>query len=117
MKDHGKTNRGTDETVRSLQQRLQSGEPLSAQMLAISRAGHDKGGIFVVLAEDGEYLWLADGRRRTLAAPKKKKQMHVQLVRHLPKELLAQMQEIRLDAHLRKIIEAYGGIYVKIGCH
>ena len=33
--------------------------------------------------------------------------MHVQLITHLPESLLEQMHEIRLDAHLKKIIKSY----------
>ena len=97
----------TDAIAAGLQQRLQNGEPLSANMLAVSRAGHDKDVLYVVLAQEGSYLWLADGKRRSLASPKKKKQMHVQLITHLPESLLEQMHEIRLDAHLKKIIKSY----------
>ena len=42
-----------------------------------SKSGHDKTLPFVVLRVDGEYLYLADGKRRTLEHPKKKKQKHV----------------------------------------
>ena len=78
-----------------------------SEMLAVSRAGHDKGTLYVVLADDGTYFWLADGKRKLLETPKKKKQMHVQVIRHLPDELLAQMQSITLDAHVRKILSNY----------
>ena len=54
-----------------------------SEMLAVSRAGHDKGTVYVVLAADDTYFWLADGTRRLLEKPKKKKQMHVQVIRHL----------------------------------
>ena len=87
----------TDAIAAGLQQKLQNGEPLSANMLAVSRAGHDKDALYVVLAQEGSYLWLADGKRRSLASPKKKKQMHVQLIKHLPESLLEQMREIRLE--------------------
>lgn len=83
------------------------GDVLSARMLAVSRAGHDKDTVYVVLAENGPYLYLADGRRRTLAKPKKKKRMHVQLITHLPADILDAMQDLRCDAHLRKAIRAY----------
>ncbi len=86
----------------------------TSDMLAISMAGHDKGGLFVVLEEippgdrdKATYYLLADGRRRTLEHPKKKKQKHVQLVRHLPKNVLSQMQEFTLDAQVRKILKSY----------
>ncbi len=77
----------TDVIAAGLQQRLQNGEPLSANMLAVSRAGHDKDVLYVVLAQEGSYLW-ETGKRRSLASPKKKKQMHVQLITHLPESLL-----------------------------
>ena len=76
-------------------------------MLAISRAGHDKDTLYVVLTYDDTYVWLADGRRRLLASPKKKKWKHVQVIRHLPEEILAQMSSIELDAHVRKILKNY----------
>ena len=32
--------------------------------LAVSLAGHDKGSIFLVIREDGDVIWLADGISR-----------------------------------------------------
>lgn len=34
--------------------------------LAWSLAGHDKEGIFIIIKEDAEYVYLADGRLRTV---------------------------------------------------
>ncbi len=79
----------------------------TSEMLAISRAGHDKDTLYVVLDGDDTYAWLADGKRRRLDAPKKKKWKHVQVIRHLPEELLARMQSFELDAHVRKILRDY----------
>lgn len=42
-----------------------------------SRAGHDCGGWFVVLRREGEYVFLADGKRRKKDKPKRKKLKHV----------------------------------------
>ena len=42
-----------------------------------SRAGHDRGDFQVVLRIDGAYAYMADGKRRTLENPKKKKLMHL----------------------------------------
>ena len=78
-----------------------------SEMLAVSRAGHDRGTVYVVLDADETYLWLADGKRKLLEKPKKKKQMHVQIIKHLPEELLGRMQSITLDAHVRKILADY----------
>ncbi|MBR1692356.1 MAG: KOW domain-containing RNA-binding protein [Lachnospiraceae bacterium] len=45
---------------------------------AKSKAGHDKDRIYVIVSEDAEYVYLADGRIRTAATPKKKKKKHIQ---------------------------------------
>lgn len=78
-----------------------------SELLAISKAGHDKGTVYVVLEADETYFWLTDGKRRLLENPKKKKQIHVQVIKHLSEELLEQMQSVTLDAHVRKILKKY----------
>ena len=45
-----------------------------------SDAGRDRGKLFVVLAVEGEYLLLADGKSRRVEAPKRKKRRHVLFV-------------------------------------
>ncbi len=49
--------------------------------LVISTAGHDKGTVFCVLDEDGQYLLLADGRKRKVQKPKRKKIKHIELIK------------------------------------
>ena len=49
-------------------------------MLARSKAGHDKGHVYVIMKEDGAYVYLVDGVHRTMDKPKKKKKMHVQVI-------------------------------------
>jgi ribosomal protein L14E/L6E/L27E len=46
--------------------------------VVFSKKGRDKGKAMVVLNIEGEYLFLADGKLRTLDKPKKKKLKHVQ---------------------------------------
>ncbi|MCL1877669.1 MAG: KOW domain-containing RNA-binding protein [Defluviitaleaceae bacterium] len=46
--------------------------------IVFSKAGRDKGMEMVVLEAEGEFLLLADGRRRTLEKPKRKKVKHIQ---------------------------------------
>ncbi|MDR2888623.1 MAG: KOW domain-containing RNA-binding protein [Lachnospiraceae bacterium] len=48
--------------------------------LAISRSGHDKGDIFIIIAETDEYLYVADGRSRTIDKPKRKNKKHLQII-------------------------------------
>ncbi len=42
-----------------------------------SLAGHDKGTHFIVLWSDNEYAIIADGKRKTIEKPKKKKLKHL----------------------------------------
>lgn len=49
-------------------------------MLAKSKAGRDKGHTYVVCEADGAYVYLTDGKLRTLSNPKKKKRKHVQFI-------------------------------------
>ena len=55
--------------------------------LAMSLAGHDRGHVFVVVKEEEGWVYLADGRGRTLEKPKRKNARHVQMIRHLPDEI------------------------------
>ncbi len=57
--------------------------------LATSKAGHDKGEVFVVVGEDGECFYLADGKSRRVGEPKKKNSKHVQIIRKIPEDALA----------------------------
>lgn len=50
-------------------------------MLARSTAGHDKSNIYVIIAEDSAYVYLVDGKVRTLDRPKKKKKKHIQIIK------------------------------------
>lgn len=50
-------------------------------MFAISKAGHDKGKMYLVVGEDETTVDLSDGRIRMLDNPKKKKKKHVQIVK------------------------------------
>ena len=49
-------------------------------MLARSKAGHDIEKVYVIVDVDEAYVYLVDGRIRTLDRPKKKKKKHVQLI-------------------------------------
>ena len=47
--------------------------------LVRSLAGHDKGTYYIIIREDSQYVYLADGRIKTAEKPKRKKKKHVQL--------------------------------------
>lgn len=43
-----------------------------------SKAGHDKGRLYVIVAEEGEFVYLSDGKARQPENPKKKRRKHIQ---------------------------------------
>lgn len=51
-----------------------------------SKAGHDKGKLYVVAAEEENFVYLCDGRLKPLEAPKKKRRIHVQPVNRTVEE-------------------------------
>ena len=76
-----------------------------------SAAGRDKGGIFCVAGGEGAYLLLADGKRRRLAAPKRKKVGHVSWpeqegFRHPALEKLRRGEPVS-DRELRRALAAF----------
>ncbi len=46
-------------------------------MVVISSAGHDGGGWHVVTGADKRYVYIADGKERKLAKPKRKNKKHI----------------------------------------
>lgn len=48
-------------------------------MFARSLAGHDKNKLYVIISVENEYVYLVDGKLKTLERPKKKKRKHIQI--------------------------------------
>lgn len=59
-------------------------ERIEAGMFARSKAGHDRGSLYLVYRVDEEYAYLIDGKRKTLQKPKKKNLKHIQIIRRIP---------------------------------
>lgn len=49
-------------------------------MLAKSKAGHDKDAVYVIYKLDEAYVYLVDGKLKTIEKPKKKKYKHIQII-------------------------------------
>ena len=62
-------------------------------VLARSKAGHDKNHVYLIWAQDAEYLYLVNGTTKRLSAPKKKKRMHVQLIKKIPPAVREVLEE------------------------
>ena len=61
--------------------------------LVTSRAGHDKGGLYVVVAEEGDFVFLCDGHLKPPDKPKKKRKKHIQRInQRVEGELLQKLQ-------------------------
>ena len=52
-------------------------------MLAVSKAGHDRGTAYVITGEEDEYVYLADGQSKTVDRPKKKNKKHIQVIKKI----------------------------------
>lgn len=85
-------------------------ENVSTGMMVRSLAGHDKGKVYLILRNDETYVYLADGKSRTLEHPKRKKYKHVQVDRRITpwiRNLLDQGREIQ-DSDIVRAIREYG---------
>lgn len=76
-----------------------------------SDAGRDRGKLFVVLAVEGEYLLLADGKSRKVESPKRKKRRHVLFVAADENRLSEKIksEEKITNSELRRTLAAYRG--------
>mgnify|MGYP002510630789 FL=1 len=73
-------------------------------MLATSKAGHDKDSVYVIIQEDGEYIYVADGRGRTVDRPKRKNRKHMQLIK---KKRMPEPGTGFDDLEIKRVIKEY----------
>ena len=76
-----------------------------------SIAGRDAGDLFFVLAAEGDFLLLADGKRRRVELPKRKRRKHVVLVAQsdTPGAQKIRSSEKITNSELRRAIAAMSG--------
>ena len=76
-----------------------------------SVAGRDAGSLFFVLAAEGDFLLLADGKQRRLENPKRKRRKHAALLRSDggPLSQKIRSSEQITNSELRKAIAAFRG--------
>lgn len=73
-------------------------------LLATSKAGHDKDSVYVIVKEDGDFVYIADGEGRTVEKPKRKNKKHIQPIR---KKRLPETAGGFNDIEIRKVIKEY----------
>lgn len=66
-------------------------------LFAISKAGHDKGNLYIIVREDEEYVYLADGNLKLLNKPKKKNRKHIQVINKKATDIIADEIESKSD--------------------
>lgn len=82
-------------------------EEIGVGAVVRSAAGHDRGGVFAVVSlADSAFAMLADGKRRKLEKPKKKKRKHLVLLGSLAQPVL-QGSNRMLRAALREFEAAH----------
>lgn len=81
----------------------------TAGQVVYSKNGRDKGRPFVVLSVEGDYLYLTDGKLRTLEKPKRKKIKHVQPTNFVDKTMQKKLKEQSyiLNADIIKLLKEY----------
>ena len=76
--------------------------------LAISRSGHDKDNVYVIVKEEDNMVYLADGSLKPLEKPKKKNRKHIQVIKKLPKEITEVFtQENFRNEEIKRAIKLY----------
>lgn len=77
---------------------------------AFSKAGHDKDSVYIVVAQEGSFVWLCDGRLKTFERPKKKNIKHIQIInRTVDEELLVRLinKETIFDEQIKYAIKQF----------
>jgi ribosomal protein L14E/L6E/L27E len=77
--------------------------------IAVSKAGHDTGEVFVILKSEAEYVYLMDGKNRTLEKPKKKNLKHIQCIHYTDENLSRRYanQEKIINEDVKRAIKLY----------
>ena len=81
---------------------------------ATSKAGHDKDRLYMIVGEEGECVYLCDGRLRGVEHPKKKKKKHIQIIHSSAQDTLIQIikqnlpgERNEINRQIRKTLEDY----------
>jgi hypothetical protein len=79
-------------------------------MMAVSKAGHDKNKIYVIVGEDETYVYLSDGEFKKIETPKRKRKKHIQpIVNNIDTALSDKLHknEVIRNEEIKKAIKDY----------
>ncbi len=82
---------------------------ISVGQIVFAKNGRDKGLAFIVTAIEGDYVFIVNGKNRTLEKPKKKKQKHIQISYYVDEEIGKTLVNngYLLDASIRSALARY----------
>lgn len=92
-------------------------------MLASSKTGRDKDAVYIIIKEEKEYVYLADGLRRKLNNPKKKNKKHIQIIQKMQDLALTEtiregtVNDLEIRMYIKSWHERQGVVNVKGGCN
>ena len=77
--------------------------------LAVSAAGHDKNEMYVIIQADQQYVYLADGKYKTIEKPKKKKKKHIQLINYIDPDIEKKFanSQLLINEDIKRAIKKY----------
>lgn len=78
-------------------------------MAVVSKAGRDKGELFLILRMEGEYAYIVDGQLRKVDKPKKKKLKHLQRIDYISEFISAKLDngDRVTNSEVRKALAQY----------
>ena len=76
--------------------------------LAKSLAGHDKGRIYMIIREENEMVYLADGKIRPVERPKCKRKKHIQpIYQKEESEYDERKSQVEQNEAIKRVIKQY----------
>ena len=81
---------------------------------ASSKAGHDKGTVYMILESDDVYVYLSDGKLRPTDKLKKKKLKHVQLIKQKDSDLAEKIEKNLFISNEEKVVEKLPNAFFKV---
>ena len=72
-------------------------------------SGHDKGKLYIIMEEEDEYVYLSDGRLRTVDKLKKKKKKHIQIIKKIDERIFLEIENHRQisNEEIKRAIKEY----------
>ena len=78
-------------------------------MFATSKAGHDKDTVYIIVRETDEYVYVSDGKLKTVDNPKKKNKKHIQIIKKESDDILREKLLNGQQIYNEEIRKAIGG--------